>query len=308
MAIHFNYIKGLNGDTRTLTGDQSDSIYTYIKWANRKGFRMASGEVTNAGSVASDAACLPHIIVSKNNSLDSSSTSTNQFDCGHIITSDAQYQSIRQEIGLLVGKYLCFIDKDENEFSYSDNEERAYIGANSTASLQVFGKTITITCGSATSNRILFNGNEATFNSNIIATKGMTLTSGSLTVKTGNVNIGGYCEASFFNATSDQRAKTHIQYWDTSALDIVCSLPIYEFRYKNNNTPSIGVIAQEATQFDNRFENFSLVDNPQATGENGDYMTIKESKLVYILWKAVQEQQEQIERLKAELREIKESL
>ena len=37
-------------------------------------------------------------------------------------------------------------------------------------------------------------------------------------------------------------------------------------------------------------------------------MTIKESKLVYVLWKAVQEQQEQIEQLKAELNKIKESL
>ena len=173
---------------------------------------MVGGEVMNVGSVTSDAACLPHIIVSKNNALDSSSTGANQFDCGHIITSDAQYQSIKQEIGLLVGKYLCFINKDENEFSYNDDKERAYIGANSTASLQVFGKTITITCGSASSNRTLFQGNEAKFNCNVIATKDMTLTSGSLTVTTGNVNIGGHCGASFFNATSDRRAKTHIQY------------------------------------------------------------------------------------------------
>ena len=85
-------------------------------------------------------------------------------------------------------------------------------------------------------------------------------------------------------------------------------MPIYEFQYKNNNTSSIGVIAQEAAELDHYFTDFSLVDNPQATGEDGDYMTIKESKLVYVLWKAVQEQQEQIEQLKAELNKIKESL
>lgn len=49
------------------------------------------------------------------------------------------------------------------------------------------------------------------------------------------------------------------------------------------------MIAQEAQIFDNVIPNFSLVNNEEATGKNDDYMTIKESKLVYILWKAVQD-------------------
>lgn len=110
----------------------------------------------------------------------------------------------------------------------------------------------------------------------------------------------GYVKAPYFNATSDARAKENIRKADFSAISIVNSLPIYNFNYKNSEKSSIGVIAQEAAEFN--IDNFSLVENIEATGENGDYMSIKESKLIYILWKAIQEQQEEIEKLKSQLR------
>ena len=50
---------------------------------------------------------------------------------------------------------------------------------------------------------------------------------------------------------------------------------------------------------------FKLVDNENATGQDFDYMTIHESKLAYILWKAVQEQQKIIEDLQKEIKELK---
>ena len=108
-----------------------------------------------------------------------------------------------------------------------------------------------------------------------------------------------------FNATSDKRAKTNIKRLDQEkALDIVNKLPVYSFNYKKDNTPSIGVLAQEAAVYDGAIPNFSLVSNEQATGENGDYQTIKESKLVYILWAAIQEQSRQINQLKSQLKEL----
>ena len=108
-----------------------------------------------------------------------------------------------------------------------------------------------------------------------------------------------------FNATSDKRAKTNIKRLDQEkALDIVNKLPVYSFNYKKDNIPSIGVLAQEAAVYDGAIPNFSLVNNEQATGENGDYQTIKESKLVYILWAAIQEQSRQINQLKSQLKEL----
>ena len=108
-----------------------------------------------------------------------------------------------------------------------------------------------------------------------------------------------------FNATSDKRAKTNIKRLDQEkALDIVNKLPVYSFNYKKDNIPSIGVLAQEAMVYDGAIPNFSLVNNEQATGENGDYQTVKESKLVYILWAAIQEQSRQINQLKSQLKEL----
>jgi hypothetical protein len=95
------------------------------------------------------------------------------------------------------------------------------------------------------------------------------------------IDSSKYCQAGYFNATSDARAKENIRKADFSALSIVNSLPIYNFNYKNSEKPSIGVIAQEAAEFN--VDDFSLVENVEATGENNDYMSIKESKLIYIL-------------------------
>lgn len=95
------------------------------------------------------------------------------------------------------------------------------------------------------------------------------------------------CQAVFFNATSDYRAKSNIKYLDIDALDLINKVQLYSFNYKDSNEPSIGVIAQDL--MDLNIGDFSLVDNKDATGVKGDYMRVKESKLTYILWKAVQE-------------------
>lgn len=114
------------------------------------------------------------------------------------------------------------------------------------------------------------------------------------------IDSAHYCQAGYFNATSDMRAKENIRKSNFSALSIINSLPIYNFNYKNSDKPSIGVIAQEAARFD--IDDFSLVENIEASGKDNDFMSIKESKLIYILWKAIQEQQEEIEDLKKQLR------
>ena len=111
---------------------------------------------------------------------------------------------------------------------------------------------------------------------------------------------GKYVKAAFFNATSDKRAKENIQEVDFSALSIINKIPVYTFNYKNNEDKSLGVIAQDAIDLD--IDGFSLVENKNATGINEDYMSIKESKLIYILWKAIQEQQKIINELKQEIR------
>lgn len=137
----------------------------------------------------------------------------------------------------------------------------------------------------------------------VLNASGITVKSAATFEKT--ITCSDQITAVSFNATSDKRAKTNIKRLDQEkALDIVNKLPVYSFNYKKDNTPSIGVLAQEAMVYDGAIPNFSLVNNEQATGENGDYQTVKESKLIYILWAAIQEQSRQINQLKSQLKEL----
>lgn len=124
---------------------------------------------------------------------------------------------------------------------------------------------------------------------------------GNLTFKGGNliVSNGGHVEAQYFNATSDIRAKKDVNELDFNALDMVKSIPVYTYTYKNNNSHSMGIMAQDLLDYS--FNGFDLVDNKEASGENNDYMSVKESKLVFVLWKAVQELTKEVEDLKAQL-------
>lgn len=120
----------------------------------------------------------------------------------------------------------------------------------------------------------------------------------------GYIDVDNYVQALYFNATSDKRAKTNITRSTFSALGLIKALPIYNFKYKSDNSDSIGIIAQEALNVS--AGDFSLVTNAQASGENGNYMSVRESKLVYIAWKAIQEQQEIIDKQQEQINQLTE--
>ena len=124
-------------------------------------------------------------------------------------------------------------------------------------------------------------------------------------VKGSTITVGGskitseYVEAPYFNATSDIRAKTNINPFNTSAIDIVKSLNTYTYTYKDSGLISYGIMAQDVQTL--KINDFTFVNNPDASGEHGDYMSIKEDKLVYLLLEAVKEQQKQIDKLEKEI-------
>lgn len=320
MAIHFNYIKGLNGNVTNLT---TDSVYTYIKWSQ--------GQPRNSqGNISLDCGYLPTIIVSTTNALDSESNGTTQCDLGHIITSSAINQTM--ENTFYFNKYAIFHNTTAGKNSIGFVNATNDMGCEYFSFITKVNNTPCLGCG------VNYGGfgldyhyaNENNIDKNLFWIEAKAFKNNAFTVfdgkgnNDGGNNYGSYSDynawftksikidehvdALYFNATSDQRAKSHIQLFKSNALDIVNKLPVYEFHYRNNDTPSIGVLAQDAITFDEQFTDFSLVNNPDATGEDGDFMTIKESKLVYILWKAVQEQQAQINYLQEQLNELKESL
>ena len=128
---------------------------------------------------------------------------------------------------------------------------------------------------------------------------------GILTVHTKVEVKDGPCEALYFNALSDVRAKENIKQANYSAIDIIKKLPIYNYNYKTDSETVTGILAQDLLKA--QPEGLDLVSNVNASGENGDFMSIKNDKLIFILMKAIQEQQEEIELLKQKIDNVNNS-
>ena len=290
MAIFIPHIKGC---------DDANVIYTWIEWPDHGGIT-------------------PLIKYNTTNNL------TGAQPLGNIITSGAENQEINKAISIpniQEIKKLDFFSAGSISLN-SDNTAWKFLGEadknleiNSQAELNLYGTTKTyLQAGSDNNTSITLTSTTVDTTTTSIIThkaKEHNFSSGYVTIGNGgnatkedySLYIQNSCNALYFNATSDIRAKTKVQHASFKAINIVKSLPVYTFNYKETGSPSIGLIAQDAAKI-SFGSDFSLVNNETASGENGDYMTIKESKLIYILWKAIQEQQEQINDLISLVRDL----
>lgn len=289
MAIFIPHIKGC---------DDANLIYTWIKWPENGG--------------ATPLICWNTI----NNFNDAKGL-------GNIITSEAENQSINKAISIPNIQEIKKLDFfSAGSISLNNNntawkflgEADKNLEINSQAELNLYGATKTyLQAGSDATSITLTSTTVDTTTTSIITHKAKehNFSSGYVTIGNGgnatkedySLYIQNSCNALYFNATSDIRAKTKVQHASFKALNIVKSLPVYTFNYKETGSPSIGLIAQDAAKI-SFGSDFSLVNNETASGENGDYMTIKESKLIYVLWKAIQEQQEQINYLTSLVKDL----
>lgn len=270
--IHWEYIKGLNQKT---TGQNTESIYTFLNFQN-------ATKKTQDNSEYYDFDHSPTVIVSSENQK----TSGNNVvitDFGHIITQSAVNQ---------------FIDKDFKFKSHLSFED-----TNSNNKLNIYQNYIYRTTNNGNYvDYIEFNNDFININTTqlkVPSTLEGNIINGHKVHIESDANNDGSCTAVYFNATSDRRAKTDFSLLDIDALKLVKKVQLYSFKYKDSNLPSIGIIAQDVQDID--INGFKLVDNENATGQNFDYMTIHESKLTYILWKAVQELSKEVEDLKKQL-------
>lgn len=263
MAIFYEHIKGCGPQNK----------YTsWIKWSDENGV-----------PIDKNATYLPKIKVDEQ-------------DFGHIITSYATDQSINE--AFTFNEQVTFVSSILLEY---ERGEYYTISTRSQGEFDFEGaREITITTTQGNDDFIKFN--TSLFETQTIkSTTSITTPEGNITnLKGTTINITGKCQASHFNATSDARAKINITPTQFSALKVVNSIPTYTFNYidKPNDTV-LGLIAQEAAGYN--LDGFNMVDNLTASGEDGDYMQMKESKLVYVLWKAVQELSAEVESLKAQL-------
>ena len=110
----------------------------------------------------------------------------------------------------------------------------------------------------------------------------------------------GNLYATYFYGTSDRRLKENIKDLDLNCLDLVNNINLREFSWKADEThkPVIGAIAQELKQILPEKYVHEFIGG-QETKDN--YLSINDSKLVYLLIGAIQEQQKEIESLKAKI-------
>lgn len=283
MALNWQHIKGVyhkDGDPL--------SVYTYIEFSNN-----------NTALTTVDA--VPSLYVSTNNLSSFEEIETGATKLGKIITSKAINQTID----------VPFVFKDTLSINYSKDKALLKLTNNTTSLLEYtyIDNKINIK-----SNNILFKAinndilelskDRVTVHTPDLNTKNIKVESGSLLIVGEKTKVTEeFVQASYFNATSDIRAKENIIPFNQNALNIINKLQTYTYNYKNSKQKSYGIIAQD--MLDTNINGFSFVENVAATGTDGDYMSIHESKLVYLLIEGMKEQQKEIQSLKKELEELK---
>lgn len=283
--IHWQYIKGAYKEDNS----QSNTPYTFLDFYGGNDF---------SGTTVTET-MLPML------QLATDTNGTNKKPAGHIITSDiVQTFTKRIDFQGNLGVQTIYGDITGGQHQFSTvlrtSSTTLYLAENGYSTFYIYSPQCFAITNLLTDQRLFqFSGRGYITNSLRVGTTSPTKsTSGYVSAQ--NLYSTGICEAQYFNATSDRRAKTDIKPISQSVLPLVTSTQLYSFKYKDLDTPSIGIIAQDVRDVD--FNGFSLVDNKEATGQDMDYMSIHESKLIYVLWKAVQEQQKEIEELKAQIK------
>lgn len=119
-------------------------------------------------------------------------------------------------------------------------------------------------------------------------TGGTTLWYTDARIESGNLTISGDITGDCFNANSDVRLKENIE--EYKAEKSILDLPIYKYDYINGSKKQIGCLAQDLQEI-----------CPEIVHEKEDgYLTIQESKIVYLLIEEIKQLKKEIAELKGE--------
>lgn len=274
MALNWQHIKGIYG---------SEPLYTFIEFSST----TYNANSNNTFDYA------PTIWYGVNNSKDTAS------ELGHIITEKATGQKIEHTLtindlltcnkGIKISNSIENINDSNNNFkiSFSSTDKPDYI---------------TLIASESKNLELAIPNGKFTINANTTWSDNSKLEIGTNSISRTSITKD-YVEAPYFNATSDMRAKENIIPFNGDAIKIITSLPTYTFNYKNSDTISYGILAQDLVN--TKINDFSFIENINASGENNDYMKVKESKLIYLLIEGIKAQQKEIDSLKAQLEELK---
>ena len=322
MAVYYKWIKGCSEGSTLTSG-----LWSYIKWAGNS-TSAPTGKIND----------LPYLYVAKGKKDDLDTSIDEVKDLGYFLTNNAEGVVINKpwefnQITFNGGKYyihthewrvneektkdVLYIGRSGN----IDETTETYIGTNffriplgENPARDIFSIKRTPSKGeamiSATAPIVLgwqglYLDENSTINS-LSSYAGIYLNPNGNIQARGKVESNDSVHAPYFNATSDMRAKENIKKLPFSALSFINNLSVYQFNYKGKNDTIPGILAQDV--LNSQPEGLSLVDNIDASGENGDYMSIKEDKFIFLLMRAVQELKEDNDALRYEIEQLKQKL
>lgn len=316
MAVYYKWIKGCAEGSTLDTG-----LWSYIQWADGAAEKLRLDAENN----------LPHLYTWYGRA---ENDDYKKNDLGYFLTNNAENVVINKpwefnKITFNGGKYYIHNYRWNNQKDVlyiglsgnTDPSTETYIGTNffripldQQVSRDIFSvkrissngdAMISATAPIILGGQGLYLDQNSTIN-NLSSYIGIYLNPNGNIQARGKIESNDSVHARYFNATSDMRAKENIKKLPFSALSFINNLSVYQFNYKGKNDTIPGVLAQDVLNC--QPEGLSLVDNIDASGENGDYMSIKEDKFIFLLMRAVQELKEDNDALRYEIEQLKQKL
>ena len=304
MALHWQHIKGVYGE---------EPFYTYIEFASKP-----------TGSNLKKKESIPDLYVNTSNYSDRTKIENekNATHLGKFIVSDAENQSINVDFSFW-NKIDCkntvnFFRTNKNDENNNNTWVKFIDNTTPTSPIDKFciynalknSTQYTVFKMIQNDGRMAIEESDKDYildigNSGITSNRRLTMSGLNQIVCGINQTVidSTKVEAPYFNATSDRRAKEDLLPFNGKALDIINQIQTFTYRYKDTKQVSYGVMAQDL--LDIKINDFSFVENAAATGENGDYMSVRESKLVYLLLEGIKELQIEVNNLRKEVEELK---
>ncbi len=106
-----------------------------------------------------------------------------------------------------------------------------------------------------------------------------------------HITCRGYMESTAYNYLSDAKLKTDIQRYDFNAIPLIINSDIYKYKFKNTGKEEFGLVIGDGYRTPDE-----IIEN-----HNGTY-SINAYRMNTVMWKAIQEQQQQIEELQNEIK------
>ena len=289
MALFYQMIKGLTNNTGT-DGDQNKLLYFYIAWPiniNKEG---------NAHPLFYTSYNNLHTLTNLNDSQQA--TNRGEIFVGGLDNTLTGSISLNRESKITIDENTYITRPKDSNADYGLLKGIWNFGNPSEATNTNISDGALITKSFIAINTFKVQYKESNKDPEDV----MLLKGNNIQIKN-NLEVTGHVDATYFNATSDCRAKTDISLFTSPVLDVIKSVQIKNFKFKSEpNQPTFGIIAQELQE---KAPELNLVNNLDADGKTS-FMSIKEDRLIYLLWKAVQEQQAQIENLQQEIAKLKE--